>query len=155
MSNILKPAVAKIALPNYRQTDSHSCGFVAALTVIHYFAPNTPVKAVRAAIGPTEEEGCDQDRMIRALKQFGITARYRDDLDTRELFRLTEEGTPAIVTIWPDNYCCDHWTVIRGIAEDRISLANYGKVSLDEFESVWFDQGEGLVCITSQLAAAE
>ena len=37
---------AALAIPRYRQLDGHSCGFLAALAVVRYFAPRTPAAEV-------------------------------------------------------------------------------------------------------------
>jgi hypothetical protein len=88
----------------------------------------------------------------------GVTAVYRGDLGPRSLRRLTAGGTPVIVTIWPDEYSCDHWTVVRGLdrAARRIFLTNPanavpyaaadGSLPWKAFLDIWYDRGEGLVC---------
>lgn len=145
-------------LPGYWQTDDYSCGFVAALTVVHFFYPEIPADEVLASVRPSPEAGCDAKRVVKALAHFGIDATYRNDLGPKRLHRLAGKGLPVIVTVWPEDYGCDHWTVVRGIDLDarRIFLCNYsgveadGGMAFDDFAAIWFGRGEGVVCIPSQ-----
>src|SRR5688572_1449757 len=85
-------------IPVYRQLDSHSCSFLAALAVVRYFAPQTPVLEVLRAVAPSSARGCGWQRLVRSLKRFGIVAGYRERLGPRTLRRLTADGKPVIVT---------------------------------------------------------
>ena len=141
-------------MPNYRQlkSDTHSCGFIAVLTVVHYFTTDVPPKDVLVAVRPAKESGCDQKRVIAALKQFGISAEYRDNLGPRRLRQLVEAGIPVLVTVYPEDWTSDHWTVVRSMSEDdRVSLTNFEGcgpqgMSWKDFTAVWYTRGEGLVC---------
>src|SRR5947209_13476040 len=57
-------------LPAYQQLDDHSCGFIAALTVVQYFDPGVRPGDVLAAVRPSVDSGCDQRRLVRALRRF-------------------------------------------------------------------------------------
>lgn len=135
-----------IKLKNYRQQDSHSCGFVAALTVARYLKPDTSARDVLSAVRPTKGAGIDRAGLTGALKQIGIAAVYRDDLDAANLRRLVDRGIPVVVTVWPDDYRSDHWVVVQGFDGNRVYLTNYKSVSVRDFNRIWFDRGEGLVC---------
>src|SRR4051812_11118273 len=87
-------------LPAYQQLDDHSCGFVGTLGVVQYFDPSTRPEEVFAAVRPSSEWGCDQRRLIRALRYFGVTAAYREGLGREDLFRLAGQGVPVLVTVW-------------------------------------------------------
>src|SRR5947209_590538 len=102
-------------LPAYRQLDDHSCGFVAALTITQYFDRDVRSEDVLAAVRPSVDSGCDQRKVVRALRRFGITTEYREDLDREALFSLAGQGLPVAVTVWLEEYGCDHWAVVRGI----------------------------------------
>lgn len=142
---------ATLELPNYRQPDAHSCGFIAALTVVHYFNSYAPVEDVSLAIGPTKEQGCDRDRMVEALEKLNVKAEYANDLTIDKIEEYIGQDKPVIVTVYPENYSCDHWTVIRGIDKEKkvIYLSNYRAMSLSSFKKEWYDPGEGLVCTYS------
>jgi hypothetical protein len=141
-------------LPAYRQLDDHSCGFVVSLTLVQYFHPTATAEAVLDVVQPSPEWGCDQRQLVQALQRFGITARYRVDLDRDGLFRLAGEGVPVAVTVWLAAYDCDHCGVVRGIDrhQDRVYLVNdeYSSpehgVPWADFEPVWCPRGGGLLC---------
>jgi hypothetical protein len=141
-------------VPLYRQLDGHSCSFLAALAVIRYFAPQTPVMEVLRAVAPSSLWGCDWRPVVRCLKQFDIKAEYRERLGLRTLRRLTAAGTPVIVTVEPEGYAGDHWTVVRGVdlRTRRVHLTNYEEADADgsmawaAFQADWWPRGEGWVC---------
>jgi hypothetical protein len=141
-------------IPLYRQWDSHSCSFLAALAVIRYFAPQTPVLEVLRAVAPSSSDGCGWRRLVRGLTQFGIVAEYRERLGLRTLRRLTADRKPVIVTVYPEGYAGDHWTVIRGVdfRTRRVHLTNYEEADADgsmpwsEFRRDWWPRGGGWVC---------
>jgi ABC-type bacteriocin/lantibiotic exporter with double-glycine peptidase domain len=143
-----------LRMPRYRQHDDHSCGFLAALAVVHYFDPQVPAERVLAAVPASTDSGCDQRRLIRGLKRLGITSEYREGLGLLRLRRLLTAGKPVIVTVQPDWYTCDHWTAVRGVdcTGRRILLSNYnwldenGALSWKEFASIWSPRGGALVC---------
>jgi hypothetical protein len=154
-----RPAGAGVlGIPRYHQLDYHSCGFLAALAVVRHFAPETEADEVLRVVAPSPADGCGQRHLIRCLKRLGVTAVYRQGLGPRSLRRLTAAGTPVIVTVWPDEYSCDHWTVVRGLdkAARRIFLTNPanavpyaaadGSLPWKKFLDIWYDRGEGLVC---------
>jgi hypothetical protein len=150
----LPAGASVIALPAYPQRDSHSCGFLAVLTVVQYFRPDVAPGAVLEAVRPSVEAGCDQARVICALWDLGVVAVYRDHLGPRSLARLADQGLPVIVTVWPEDYGCDHWTVVRGVdvALARVYLTNCeytgrdGGLAWDAFAAMWFPHGGGLIC---------
>jgi len=140
-------------MPRYHQLDVHSCGFLAALAVVRQLAPQTPAEEVLRVVGPSPACGCGQTRLIRCLKRLGVAAVYREGLGLRRLRRLAAAGTPVIVTVQPEWYECDHWTVVRGLdAADRVYLTNYdwltrnGSMAWRDFLDIWDPRGAGLVC---------
>jgi hypothetical protein len=143
------------------QLDEHSCAFLAALMVIWYFDPTVSTRDVLAALLPSPVRGCSQREVIRALSQFGIRARYRERLGWSRLQGLAKAGCPVIITIHPDEWLCDHWTVVRGLRDrsGRILLSNPaprgykydglahdGSMSWSDFNGIWSPRGGGLVC---------
>lgn len=146
----------KINLKNYKQQDAHSCGFVAALTIAKHLKSDITAKEVLAAVRPTVTQGVDSDRMIAALKRLGIKATYEDDLTVGSLLNYVREGTPVIVSVWPDEWDTDHWTVVQGFDEDnkKIFLTNHSSLSVKMFKRQWIEnwkdgstRGAGLVCV--------
>src|SRR4051812_13190587 len=57
-------------LPAYQQLDDHSCGFIAALTVVQYFDPDVRSEDVLETVRPSVDSGCDQRKVVRALRRF-------------------------------------------------------------------------------------
>jgi hypothetical protein len=141
-------------VPLYRQLDGHSCSFLAALAVIRYFAPQTPVMDVLRAVAPSSTWGRGWRHLVRCLKRFGIVAEYRERLGPRTLRRLTADGKPVIVTVEPEGYAGDHWTVVRGVdlRTRRVHLTNYEEADADgsmawaAFLADWSPRGGGWVC---------
>jgi len=150
----MRPAGAGgLGIPRYHQLDTHSCGFLAALAVVRHFAPKTGADDVLRVVAPSPASGCDQRHLIRCLKRFGVAAVYRERLGPRSLHRLAAAGTPVIVTVWPEWYGCDHWTVVRGLDRaGRVFLTNYnwltrnGSMDWKDFLDIWEPRGVGLVC---------
>jgi hypothetical protein len=138
--------------PDYRQLDGHCCGFLAALTVVHYFDPDVPTRDVLRVVQPGAHGGCDGERLKRSLARFGIGAAYRERLGPSRIQSLIERGTPVIVTVWPWDWLTDHWTVIGKVdlEEERVFLTNYGPyhhgMRWADFAEIWWPHGGGLVC---------
>ena len=134
-------------IPIYNQCDSHSCSFLAALAVAKYLNPGICNGQVLRAVAPTRD-GCGWRNVVRALTHFGIKADYWEDMDLPALRQLMIEKVPVIVTIYPDGYESDHWTVIRGVRGRRIYLTNYEEESVtwSEFLDMWSPKGVGWVC---------
>ena len=72
---------------------------------------------------------------------------------------LTKEGRPVIVSILPNGWDYDHWTVIRGLRgtkHRRVLLSNItgmgygadqdGGISWHRFKSMWYYGSDGIVC---------
>ena len=141
-------------VPLYRQLDGHSCSFLAALAVIRHFAPQTPAREVLRAVAPSSSDGCGWQHLVRSLKWFGIKAEYKKRLGLRRLRRLTADGKPVIVTVEPECYGFDHWTVVRGVdlRTRRVHLTNFeqadadGSVAWATFRADWCPRGAGWVC---------
>ncbi len=141
----------KSRMLDYRQLDGHCCGFISVLTVVHYFDPGIrPLDVLKhVCCGP--DTGVDHDIVVAALAQFGISAIYCDGLGKKRLRKLTEAGTPVIVTVWPDEWGTDHWTVVRSVNLDtnRVVLVNHGPqcgMKWDDFTYEWCPHGGGIVC---------
>lgn len=145
-----------VALPlvNYWQEDYHSCGFLAALTVAEYLRPGTDPRDVLSAVRPALDSGTPRRRMVAGLAALGITAKYRDDLSVFDLHLLVRAGVPTIVSVWPEWWVGDHWTVVQGFSAHRVYLTNHYSMTVDWFNSEWIDSwgdgsttGAGLVCV--------
>src|SRR5438067_1112565 len=81
---------SRIRLGNYRQRDVHSCGFVAALTVVRHFDPKVPAKDVLRAVRPLVNSGVGRAQLRGALSELGIKTEYRKDLTVGKLRKLVK-----------------------------------------------------------------
>ena len=131
-------------LHDYHQEDDHSCGFLAALVVARFYKAAT-AKEVLKAVRPKVSCGVDGDRMLCALRSLGLVAEYRDDLTLDDLRLLTLERVPVVLTIYHEEWGCDHWVVVKRVGLNRVSLTNNPSLSIPEFESQWFEHGEGII----------
>lgn len=140
------------------QLDGHSCGFLSALVVGQYFEPSLTARQVLDAIPkgwqPSPQWGISAHKLTRTLDKLGIDAQYKERLGWGKLHRLTEKGHPVIVSVQPEWYAVDHWTVIRRMKDHPrgVLLSNYdwldsdGSISWYSFRSIWSPLGVGLVC---------
>lgn len=143
-----------LKLPNHRQRDVHSCGFVAALTVIEYFWPSVDQGDVLKAVRPLVDWGVGRVGLRRAIARFNIKVDHRRVLRVSDLRRFVGQGIPVIVSVWPGEWLNDHWVVVQGFAGDRIYFANHRSMTIKQFRREWssFDMqgrgvnGEGFVC---------
>lgn len=135
-----------IPLPNYKQKDDHSCGFVAALAVAHHFDKTVPPRDILKIVRPSKSGGINRYKLVKAFKQLGVKAQYKSNLNLGSLRSYVEKGIPVLVTIWPEDWSSDHWTAVQGFSDTRIYLSNYKSLTFEQFKEEWFDKGEGLVC---------
>ncbi len=143
-----------LPIPRIHQYDSHSCGFLAALVVAQYFDPSASamdvLKAMPKGYLPSPTRGLSEYGMRRTLARFGIECPNRERLGWAGLLKRTTEGRPVIVTVLPEDWDYDHWTVIRKVTDYRVWLSNYDEVneclSWDRFSDMWRPYGEGMVC---------
>lgn len=141
-----------LALPEYTQEDYHSCGFCAALTVARYFDADASDEVLLASTQTMPGWGTSQKGIITGLAVLSVVARYRDDLEVRDLRTYVSLGVPVIISVWPDGWSVDHWTVVRGFSKSRVYLTNHYTLTLRGFEREWIENweegeyGAGLVC---------
>ncbi len=141
-------------LIDYRQEDGYSCGYVAALSVVHYYDPNVPAREVRAAVRCNVDWGVDRHKLIKALNKLGVDAELRTDLAVDTLREFVERGIPVVVSVWPEDWYSDHWTVVQAFCDGLVYMTNHGALPIDWFVREWSDMdmrsrggsGEGIVC---------
>ncbi len=145
-----------LSLQNLKQQDSYSCGYLAALTVARFYNPKVCDKEVLLAVRPVAGVGTSQRRVINGLWCFGISAQYRDDLTVFDLHAYVSLKVPVIVSVWPDYWPGDHWTVVQGFDRGKVYLTNHYSMTLDWFQHEWVDNweedthlGAGLICTRS------
>lgn len=156
-----KPGVVTLKkLPGYRQTDSFSCGAVAAAMVVHHFYPRRSINRLYELVRPDTEMGTSTTRLKQALRKSGIAVQERADLKWVDIRRAIEDGRPLIVTVTTRKDDELHWCVIYGVGRkpNRVFLAGYGTpwvgkkvLFYNEFSSAkWEPRGFGLICHKQQ-----
>src|SRR5262249_18183680 len=103
--------VQMLDLGRYRQMDDYSCGYMAGVAVVRCYRPEVDPQRLWAAVRPTCDEGCDEDRLLSALRRFGVRVRRRRGLGSREVFDLLGQGKPVIVLVDVPALETDHWAV--------------------------------------------
>lgn len=141
-----------LSLTNYEQQDSHSCAFIAALTVVRYLGLEVTDEEILKAVRPTTR-GVDGSELVTALEKLGINANYTENLSVAKLIDYTEQAIPVIISVWPDEWDTDHWTIVRGFDDTHIHLVNHTRLPYKLFKKQWIHNyedgsktGAGLVC---------
>lgn len=135
-----------IPLKNYQQQDDHSCGFVAALTLSRYFNPAITAPEVLRAVRPTKSAGVDEVQLKKALATVGVATQYKKDLTIAKLRKCVADGVPVLISVYPEEWSSDHWTIVQGFDNDRVYLTNHKSMSIAEFKKQWYVPGEGYLC---------
>jgi hypothetical protein len=86
----------------------------------------------------------------------GIQADYLNDLTIDDLRKYVEPRVPVIVSVQPDGWDGDHWTIVKGFDDQQgsVYLTNHYNMTIAEFMAEWslMDtrgqgiNGEGFVC---------
>lgn len=130
--------------PVFRQYDDESCGFLAALAVARRLVPELTARQVERAV---PSGAVDAAMMQRGLRMLGFQAERCDGLDMYDLDDLLRRGWVPLVTVWPDDYACDHWTAVWSVPVGEVQLSNYECewVSWSKFRAMWFELGDALI----------
>ena len=142
-----------LRLPNYRQAKTFTCGLVAGLVVLHYFAPRRSSDAFRKRVAPTRDEGVSSRRMVTALRNSGIQVGIRRAMGFEDIAAAIDAGKPIIVTVTRSEME-DHWVVLGGYARrpNRVFVWNESWLRCPtcfgwrDFRRKWEPIGLGLVC---------
>jgi hypothetical protein len=147
--------VHTLDVPGYRQTQLHTCGFVAGLMVLHYFDPTRSARLFYRRTQPTLDEGTPVPRLVRALRESYIQVEDRTDLNFERIVKSIRQGRPVITTV-KRRFDTGHWVVIYGVGfrPNRVFVAGNGipylldrsEMAWADFRKNWFVIGEGLVC---------
>lgn len=105
-----RPHTAKaLPIPGYVQSDAHTCGFIAAMSICTYFGkliePRLVYHTIRCRVS-----GTSQTDLIKGLRLMGISASQRYDMTPDKLRRAIDDGKPVIVY----HELEDHWEVLYG-----------------------------------------
>jgi hypothetical protein len=128
-----------LPVPGFRQVRSYSCGFASTLMIARYFGVATPGADVYRRLG-TDGTGTRQTAIVKVLRQLGLRAGVRYDVDFERIARGIDDGKPII------GYLVDveHWLVIYGYgrAPERIFVAD--PRPLEQCEQLWAPYGARL-----------
>ncbi|MBT8493872.1 MAG: hypothetical protein KJO07_12540, partial [Deltaproteobacteria bacterium] len=75
-----------IPIPGYRQSRNYSCGFAATLMVARHFVPHTGALDLYRKLG-TSRDGTRQTSIVRELRNLGLSANLRYDVDWERTVR--------------------------------------------------------------------
>ena len=166
LERLKRPAPGKgnsVGLRSYRQRDAFSCGFCAALAVLHTLnPPETPLHRLASAhdlwlsLDPDEDAGVSETRLVRCLRERGVVVAKRTNLTFSKIRSEIDRGRPVITTVRTGDPGEEHWLVIHAYAlgPRRVYLSNTDIVSgfkpvqlwSDFTRSYWAERGHGLVC---------
>jgi len=106
--------VVTLKVPGYRQSQGHTCGFVAGLMILHYFRPGFPVERFYERIRAHKSSGVSRQRLIDSLRLYGLRVSRRTDLDFEGIVEAIEADQPIATVVRTRNVDVDHWIVLYG-----------------------------------------
>jgi hypothetical protein len=142
-------------LPGYLQTNSYSCGAMAAAMVVHRFRSRMSFERIYDAVDPLPECGAGALCVVRGLRSCGLHVSHRKKLSFARLCQAIDRGRPVVVLIDNPGSEDDHWVVVYGYGRrpDRLFIAvngvpwfNRNRIARSQFERIWKPPGNGLVC---------
>ncbi len=151
-----KGAVA-LDVTGYRQTESATCGFIAALTVATYLKPSVDPKKIYRWVGCTEEGSTLRD-VTSALRRCGITVRKRATMTFEDFTKAIDAGHLVIVSVVSRiSEDVGHWATSYGYRRrpKAVLLSGFGVplmvstkvVPWSEFRARWWEpEGNGMIC---------
>ena len=126
--------VVTLPVPGFRQARNYSCGYTAVLMVLRHFGWQTQGAELFAALGTTRD-GTGQSAIIRVLREQGLRAGLRYDMDFASTQRCIDAGKVLIGYLNDEH----HWLVLYGYGERprRIFVADPepGKACVYPWES--------------------
>ncbi len=140
------PNVQAKPIRAYAQVRGYTCGFASALTVLHCFQRNVLPKDLYKRLG-TNNEGTGQTAIIRELRNSGVSANLRYDLDFAGIRRAIDAGKLIIGY----HHRVEHWVVVYGYGQNPERAFVADPVIEWRSEHPWQDYGPklrgfGIVC---------
>lgn len=137
------------------QTQPHTCGAVAGLTVLRHFKPGISADSFFRSVNPTEEDGAGEGKLVRALRSYGLRVQVRRAMAFADIAAAIDLNRPVLVAVKTSDPSVDHWVAVYGygVRPNRVFLAGTGlplvsrkEYGWGEFRRMWSGSGEGLVC---------
>lgn len=130
------------------QQSDYSCGAAALATVIRYYWGDEVTEKefleviIESVISRDElKDRVENGLTMTDLRLAAVEKGYLASMGRRSLAQLAESRIPVIVRIEKDGY--DHFVVFRGMADDRVFLADpirgNLRISVEEFATQWTD----------------
>jgi ABC-type bacteriocin/lantibiotic exporter with double-glycine peptidase domain len=115
------PTANVLPIAGFYQVRDYTCGYASTLTVLRYYRRYTPEQEVYGQLG-TNHHGTSQSSIIRVLRQQGIRASIRYDLNY-ELIRRCIDSNKLIIGY---HHRLEHWVTVFGYARepDRVFIAD-------------------------------
>jgi len=147
------PNVRTRPIRAYAQVRGYTCGFASALTVLHSFQRNVPPRDLYKRLG-TNREGTGQTAIVRELRNAGVSANLRYDMNFAALRRSIDAGKLIIGY----HHRVEHWVVIYGYGLDPERVFVADPVIEWRSEHLWERYGPkladfGIVCSPRKIRA--
>jgi predicted double-glycine peptidase len=120
---------AELALPDVRQSTSHTCSAAALLAVLAYYGIDAREDRLSQALGATPEAGAPPQAIVRVARAHGLTAQLREGLTVDDLARETRAGRPVLIAIqawregrrlYRDDWEDGHYVVVVAVERDLV-----------------------------------
>jgi ABC-type bacteriocin/lantibiotic exporter with double-glycine peptidase domain len=98
-----------LRVPGLRQARNYTCGFAATLMLLRYYGNRTPAEQVMRDLG-TARDGTSQSAIIKVLRDQGLRANTRYDMDFAVVRRAIDAGKAMIGYLVDE----EHWVVLYG-----------------------------------------
>jgi len=144
-------------VPDVRQSTSYSCGASALQAVLHYYGIEAREDTLMKACKTTYRDGTQPAGIIRAAKERGLKATFREGLSLEDLQAALKRGIPVIADIqawadkpkpgfsWLKTWEDGHYVIVVGMnethvfVEDPSLLGCRGRIPRAEFIERWHD----------------
>jgi uncharacterized protein len=142
-------------MPDTRQSTEYSCAAACMQAVARYWGRDIAEQDIMELLNTNEESGTYPDDILRASRELGLEANYKENLTLEEIEASLKDGVPVIIDCqawrsvseynesWADEWDNGHWMVIIGIDEknvyfeDPYILGDRGFMSRQEFVERW------------------
>jgi len=145
----------KLEVPGYRQMDDHSCGPVAAWSILQTFHPGSTSYHAFYADCEADEDGANEIQIIRALRMNRIGVGLRDEMTFKDLIKTIDRGFPILSSIRQRGWE-DHWVCIYGygLKPSRVFTCNHAQngshgrkeYRWSEWRRRWDPSSQYLIC---------
>jgi len=151
-----EPNVQTLKVPGYVQSQPHTCGFVAALMILHYFRPDYPTERLYERIRPDGKWGVSRRKLADTLRGCKVRVTERRDLAFRDIMEAIDQDRPIALMVHTNTPGTMHWVVVYGygrypnrlyVAANGLPLLSRKQYPYGMFRAhFWAQRGFGLVC---------